>query len=173
MEYLKKIIFPYIKSKRQALKLTENVFKRQTPSVVNDSLKKNDIIEIHVPNNPTNLLQPLDISVNKSAKCFIADKYQDQYAEKVFQQLNRSVAAHDVKVDAKLSIMKPLHAKWIIEMYHHLKPISQLRYVKTHSLKTFLINLEYSGYITLWSISFISLRKKNNDTCVHFIILYC
>ena len=42
MEYLKKIIFPYIKSKRQALKLTENaktllifdVFKGQTASVV-------------------------------------------------------------------------------------------------------------------------------------------
>ena len=42
MEYLKKIIFPYIKSKRQALKLTENekallifdVFKAQTTSVV-------------------------------------------------------------------------------------------------------------------------------------------
>ena len=83
-------------------------------------LKKNDIIAIHVPNNHTSLFQRLDISVNKSAKCFIADKYQDWYAEKVLQQLNRSVAVHNVKVDVKLSIMKPLHAKWIIEMYHHL-----------------------------------------------------
>ena len=83
MEYLK-IIFPNIKSKRQALKPPENakallifdVFKGQT-SAVNNLLKKNDIIVIHVPNNHTNLFQPLDISVNKSAKCFIADKYQD------------------------------------------------------------------------------------------------
>ena len=85
MVYLKKIIFPYIKSKHQTLKLPENakallifdVFKGQTTSAVNDLLKKNDIIAIHVPNNHTNLFQPLDISVNKSAKCFIADKYQD------------------------------------------------------------------------------------------------
>ena len=91
MEYLKKIIFPYIKSKRQTLKLPGNakallifdVFKGQTTSAVNDLLKKNDIIAIHVPNNHTNLFQPLDISVNKSAKCFIADKYQDWSAEKV------------------------------------------------------------------------------------------
>ena len=89
-------------------------------SAVNDLLKKHDIA-IHVPNNHKNLFQPLDISVKKRAKCFIADKYQDWYAEKVLQQLNRGVAAHDVKVDVQLSIMKPLHAKWITEMYHHLK----------------------------------------------------
>ena len=131
MEYLKKIIFPYIKSKRQALKLPENakallifhVFEGQT-SPVNDLLKKNDIIAIHVLNNHTNLFQPLDTSVNKGAKCFIADKYQDWYAERVLQQLNRGVAAHDVKVDVKLSIMKPI--KWITEMYHYLKSSKQI-----------------------------------------------
>ena len=91
MKYLNKIIFPYIESKRQALKLPENakallifdVLIRQITSSVNDLLKKNDIIAIHVPNNHTNLFQPLDISVNESTKCFIADKYQDWYTEKV------------------------------------------------------------------------------------------
>ena len=37
--------------------------------------------------------------MNNSAKCFIAAKYQDWYAEKVLQQLNRGVTAHDVKVE--------------------------------------------------------------------------
>ena len=134
MEYLKKIIFPYIKSKCKGLKLPENakmwlildVFQEQTTSAVNDLQKKNDIIAIHVLNNQTNLFQPLDISVNKSAKCFIAEKYQDWYAKKVLQQLSRGVATHNVKVDVKLSIMKPLHAKWITEMYHHLKRSKQI-----------------------------------------------
>ena len=103
-----------------------DMFKEQTTSAVNDLQKKNDIIAIHVPNNQTNLFQPLDISVNKSAKCFIAEKYQDWYAKKVLQQLNRGAAAHNVKVDVKLSIMKPLHAKWITEMYHHLKRSKQI-----------------------------------------------
>ena len=57
MEYLKKIILPYIKSRRQALKQPENAkaflifdaFKGQTTSAVNDLLKKNDVIVIHVP----------------------------------------------------------------------------------------------------------------------------
>ena len=47
-----------------------------------------------------------NISENKSAKYFFADKYQDWYAEKVLQQLNRGVAAHDAKVDVELRIMK-------------------------------------------------------------------
>ena len=89
-------------------------------------LKKNDIIAIHVANNHTNLFQPLDTSMNKSAKCFIADKYQDWYAEKNLQRLNGGVAPHDVKVDVKLSIVKPLLAKWLIEMYHHLKHSKQI-----------------------------------------------
>ena len=103
-----------------------DVFQEQTTSAVNDLQKKNDIIAIHVLNNQTNLFQPLDISVNKSAKCFIAEKYQDWYAKKVLQQLSRGVATHNVKVDVKLSIMKPLHAKWITEMYHHLKRSKQI-----------------------------------------------
>ena len=105
MECLNKIIFLYIKSKHQALKLPENarallifdLFKGLTTSAVNDFLKKNDIIAIYVINNYTNLFQPLDISMNKSIKCLIAEKYQDWNAEKVLQKLNRGVAAHDVK----------------------------------------------------------------------------
>ena len=72
------------------------------------------------------MFQPSDISVNKSSKYFITDKYQGWYSEKVLPQLNGDVAAHDVKVDVKLSIMKPLHAKWITEMYHHLKRSKQI-----------------------------------------------
>ena len=106
-----------------------DVFKGQTTSAVNDLLKKNDIIAMQVPNNHTNLFQPSDISVKKSAKCFIANKYQDWSAEKVLQQLNRGVAAHDVEVDVNLSIMKPLHAEWIIKMYHHLKRAKQKQIV--------------------------------------------
>ena len=129
IEYLKKIIFPYLEKKRKDLNLADNakallifdVFKGQTTSAMNELLRKNNIIVIHVPNNHTNLFQPLDISVNKSAKCYLAEKYQNWYAEKVLQQLNRGVVGHDVEVDVWLSTIKTLHARWIIDMYRHLK----------------------------------------------------
>ena len=74
-----------------------------------------------VPSNHTNFFQPLHISVNKSAKGYIAGRYQDWYAEKVFEQLNRGAQVHDVRVDVRLSTIKPLHTRWIIDIYKCLK----------------------------------------------------
>ena len=114
MEYLKKLICPDIKSKRQALKLTENdVFKGQTTSVEMICWKRMILSRY---TSQTIIQTCFNISMNMGAIYFIADKYQDWYAEKVLQQLNRGVAAHDVKVDVKMNIMKLLQAKWIIEM---------------------------------------------------------
>ena len=108
-----------------------------------------------------------DISVNKSAKCFNSDKYQDWYVEKVLQQLNRGVAAHDVKVHMKLNIMKLLHAKWIIEMYNHPKRSKQI-VISGFSLDTLLMfpNFlrSYVLYTMFMSNNLPSLhlwRKKN------------
>ena len=129
MEYLKKIIFPYLKKKRESLKLQSDakallifdVFKRQTTSAVNELLKKTTLSSFMYATTTTNLFQSLDISVNKSAKAFIAGKDQDWYAEKVQEQLLKGVNPHNIKVDVKLSSVKPLHAKWIIAMYNHLR----------------------------------------------------
>ena len=39
-----------------------------------------------------------------------------------FQSKSNEVASSsDVKVCLKLSVMKPLHAKWIVDLHHHLK----------------------------------------------------
>ena len=88
MSLLKKIVFPFVNKKLESLSLSKDakallifdVFKGQTTPAVNDLLKDNNCIVQHVLNNHTNLFQPLDISVNKSAKRFISDKYQEWYA---------------------------------------------------------------------------------------------
>ena len=85
MSLLKKIVFPFVKKKRESLSLSKDakallifdVFKEQTTPAVNDLLQDSNCTVQHVPNNHTNLFQPLDISVNKSAKSFISDKYQE------------------------------------------------------------------------------------------------
>ena len=43
------------------------------------------------------------------------------YAERVSKQLTNGKAPAYVKVSLKLSDLKPLHAKWIVEMYNYLK----------------------------------------------------
>ena len=70
-------------------------------------LHKYKCIFIPVPNNPKNLFQLLDISVNKSAECFLEDEYQNWWANEVLKQLARGVETCDVNVDIKLKNTKP------------------------------------------------------------------
>ena len=50
--------------------------------MVNELLQKNDVVVIYVPKNNTNVFLPLDISVNKSVKCYLSSKYQDWHGDK-------------------------------------------------------------------------------------------
>ena len=129
MSLLKKIVFPFVNKKRESLSLSKDakallifdVFKGQTTPAVNNLLKDNNCIVQHVPNNYTNLFQPLDISVNKSAKSFISDKYQEWYASEVTSQLGKGIDPYNVKVDVKLTVLKPIHTRWIIDFYKHMQ----------------------------------------------------
>ena len=64
-------------------------FKGQITPAVTNLLHKYNSIAIHALNNDRSIFQPLNISVNKSAKCFFTEKYQDWYANKVLKQLTR------------------------------------------------------------------------------------
>ena len=129
ISHLTKIVSPYIQRKRKELLLPINtkvllifdVFKGQTTPKVIDCLKKSNCLSIFVPSNHTNLFQPLDISINKGAKSFLVEKYQDWYASQVTSQLERGFSPHDVKVDVKLTTVKPLHAAWVVQYYKKMK----------------------------------------------------
>ena len=77
--------------------------------------KENGCELVIVPHNLTIKFQPLDISINQKAKKFISHKFNTWYAERVSTQLPHGIAPADVKVSMKLSELKPLHAKWIVD----------------------------------------------------------
>ena len=84
LQYIKYIIIPYVQSVRNlkgdeslsALVIMDN-FKGQVADSVKDLLEENNIHIAFVPPNTTDLLQPLDVSVNKPAKCFLHQKFDD------------------------------------------------------------------------------------------------
>ena len=129
MSLLKKIVFPFVNKKRETLSLSKDakallifdVFKGQATPAVNDLLKDNRCIVQHVPNNHNTLFHPLDFSVNKSAKSFISDKYQEWYASEVTSQLGKGIDPYNVKVDVKLTTLKAIHARWIKGFYKHMQ----------------------------------------------------
>ncbi|SMN02226.1 hypothetical protein SPONN_625 [uncultured Candidatus Thioglobus sp.] len=127
-EYIKNIILPYVQSKRKELHLPDNfpalaiydVFKGQMTQKVFDFLEKNHIYTVRVPANLTDRLQPMDLSVNKPAKGFMRNKFQEWYATEVQKQFDQGACSVS-PVDLRLSIMKPLGAKWLVSLYDYFK----------------------------------------------------
>ena len=122
-DYILKILLPYVKNKQKELCVSSAIvifdrFKGQCTPRILSLLASNNIYIAIVPGNCTDRLQPLDVSVNKSVKEYLRGKFQAWYSEQIRSLLNSG--ASDVAVDLKMSIMKPLGAKWLMEMYDHL-----------------------------------------------------
>lgn len=126
-DYINKILIPYIKKKRTELKLPcdqralvlFDKFKGQCTSSILELLEENNISIVMVPANCTDRLQPLDVSVNKAAKNFLRGQFQDWYATQISDQLKADDQHEYQFVDLKLSIVKPLGAKWMVSMYDY------------------------------------------------------
>ena len=82
-------------------------------------LEDNHVAVVLVPPNCTDHLQPLDMSVNKLAKNFLRQQFQEWYATQICQQLQSEDESKPV--DLRLSIMKPLKAKWLVMLYDYFK----------------------------------------------------
>ena len=52
--------------------------------------------------------------------------YSKYYADEVKVQLDNGILATDVKVDVKLSTLKPMHAKWLMELYDKMQSKSNM-----------------------------------------------
>ena len=128
-DLFKVIIFPYLSPEKKGLGYTEeqqsliimDTFKGQDNEGIKQLYLNNNCELVIVPHNLTNKFQPLDISINQSAKKFISNKFNAWYVDRVSKQLSNGVIPGDVKVSLKLSDLKPLHTRWIVEIYNHLK----------------------------------------------------
>ena len=67
-----------------------------------------------MPAGCTGELQPLDLSVNEDFKLLMKGSFSRWYADKVKKALNQDVTLQDLKVDLRASLIKPLHASWLM-----------------------------------------------------------
>lgn len=129
--YLQKIMIPYIETKRKELGLPNNYpslvifdnFKAQCTDDLLALLTENNIHYMFIPANCTDRLQPLDLSVNKAAKNYLRNCFQEWYAEQMGLQLD---SEEDATVDLRMSVVKPLGAQWMISLYDYFKSHSEI-----------------------------------------------
>lgn len=116
----------YVDNKRKELSLGPTYpalvifdeFNGQTTDTIFDLLIRNSVYYVIVPPNCTDKLQPLDVSVNKPAKDFLCHQFQTWYAEQICSQENPDQLE---PVNLRLQTMKPLGARWMIQLYDHMK----------------------------------------------------
>ncbi|ELT88046.1 hypothetical protein CAPTEDRAFT_206510 [Capitella teleta] len=87
-----------------------DVFSAHRVDTVQALLVKNNIRVMFVSPNCTGDLQPLDLSGNADFKNSLKNCFIQRYADKVAMA---SEAGNSMDVDLRLSIMKPLHARWV------------------------------------------------------------
>ena len=125
VELFKKVIFPYLQAKKKEFGYPEeqysliimDTFKGQDNEAMKSFCNKNNCELVIVPHNLTNKFQPLDLTINQKAKKYVSSKFNEWYAERVSKQLMNGKAPGDVKFSLKLSDLKPLHAKWIVDVW--------------------------------------------------------
>lgn len=117
-DYINKIIMPYVNKVKDDLDLSLDqralvifdCFRGQITEEFTTKLA-NRLIYVTIPPNCTDLLQPMDLSINKIAKSFLKNEFEIWYAAQVCDQLSGSADINEVKVDLSLTRMKPLGAK--------------------------------------------------------------
>lgn len=87
MQHIKNIVVPYLEQKRKELNLPMqkalrifDVFKGQTTAAFQEVVESNNCVIVYVPANMTNYFQPLDLTVNGTAKQFLKQKFESWYA---------------------------------------------------------------------------------------------
>ena len=108
----------HLPEKHKAL-VVWDVFKGQMTQKIKDRLESLNLELVPVPANMTHLFQPLDLTVNGCAKKFMRNRFTEYYAGAVREQLESGKELEDIDVDFRLSVIKPLHATWLIAMYNY------------------------------------------------------
>ena len=171
LQYIDHIVLPYINGVREmlgdeslaALVVMDN-FKGQTTEDEN-------VHVVYLPPNATDLLQPLDISINKPAKSFLKCQFEEWYAEEIFKQLRGSSSASDQlePVDLSLPVMKELCSKWILEMFEYISANPQMTvkgFIRAGISKALDEVLSYADSVTddVISEQDVSESSSDNDT---------
>ena len=116
-----KVLVPYVNmikqksgldAKQKALLLLD-VYKCHRDEDLLKLLKDKGIVCVYIPASCTGELQPLDLTVNAKFKFIMKELFIEWYAAKVDGN-------PDTVVDLALSVVKPLHAKWLINAMSQL-----------------------------------------------------
>ena len=128
MKLINEIIVPYLTKKKNELHLPQDhpsllimdVFRGQMTEEVLEKLKCNNIFLVRVPANMSHIFQPLDLTVNGHFKQYMKKNLSTWYSEQISLALENGEKLENINISFKITVLKPLHAKWLVEFYNHI-----------------------------------------------------
>jgi len=126
IRYIENVIVPYTDKVKEELDLPIRQYavavfdelRAHRCEEVLDALSKARIQHVYVPAGCTDELQPMDLSVNGELKTALKNEFTNWYADKIAKDVQDDASK---KVDLRISVLKPLHAKWLCKVFHDLK----------------------------------------------------
>lgn len=133
LRYIDNIIVPYMDESRRNLGLPSNhkgmcifdVFAAHLCQSVKDKLKDNNLLYVTVPAGCTGELQPCDLTVNHYLKTEMKQKFNEYYSNYVAEELQTGNAL-DTPLSLQLTVLKPIHAGWIMDCFARLREQKEL-----------------------------------------------
>ena len=113
--FIKEILIPYVTASRESLGQSQDQKALAIFDVFaahRDMLTDINILYVCVPARCTSELQPLDKSINYPYKKKLKQTFIDWYASEVKKTLDKD---EEVKINLQTSIIKELHAHWMIK----------------------------------------------------------
>ena len=134
LEYTEKVLVPYMVKTQERLELADDhpartifdVFQAHCCDSVLGKLRHHHIHQVFIPAGCTSELQPLDVSVNEEFKAAMKANFSRWYANEVKEALDQGINIQDLKVDLKTTVVKPLHANWLMMSIASLKSKSDI-----------------------------------------------
>ena len=127
LKFIEEIILPYIREVSEKLGcpnqkalLIFDVFRDKTTDKNLKVLDDNNILATKVSPDMIHLFQPFDLTVNKVAKDFTKKTFSKWFSRQISIGLENGQELEDIEINYRLSVLKPLHATWLISFYDTL-----------------------------------------------------
>ena len=115
IKHLMEVVVPYVNQQRKELLLPDqpalliwDVFRGQLTDPVTSTPKENNIFVLFVPNNMTDLFQPLDLTTNKWVKDFMKKKFCEWFTAKLREALKQGQNLEEVDIKFQLTTLKTI-----------------------------------------------------------------
>lgn len=107
--------------------LIYDAFRAHCTEKVTQALTNLNAKLVMVPKNLTDHLQPLDLSVNKPAKQFLANCFSVWYSEQVLELERSHQLEHEelVKLLKSTAKLRDLSGRWICVLYDYMRQATQ------------------------------------------------